>query len=491
VVATTALELGIDIGNLEAAVLAGYPGTIASTWQQAGRAGRGSRPALAVLVASANPLDQYLARFPDYFFGRPVEQALINPDNLLILLGHLRCAAFELPFQTGDSFGRLNPQHLQDLLEFLEQEGVLHRSGARYFWMAEGYPAQAISLRSASPESVLLHVEENGASLLIGEVDTASAAWMTHPGAVYLHEGQVYQVEALDLEHHTARLQVFQGDYYTDPRRTTTVQVIETLAETPVTGARKAYGEVLVTSQVIGYRKLRWFTSEPVGFGEVQLPPNELHTTGYWISIAESAIEALQEQGLWSAPNNYGPLWEKQRDLARARDGYRCQMCGLLEGDREHDVHHKTPFRNFTNPAEAHQLHNLVTLCPACHRKAESAVRMRSGLAGMAFVLANLAPLFLMCDPRDLGVHADSQALFANAPEKNNCGLVIYDQVPAGIGLSERLYEIHSDLLRHAQELVATCTCPDGCPSCVGPGGEGGSGGKTETLALLKTLLET
>jgi DEAD/DEAH box helicase domain-containing protein len=189
VVATTALELGIDIGSLEAAVLAGYPGTIAASWQQAGRAGRGEAPALAVLVASASPLDQFLARHPDYFFGRSPEQGLINPDNLLILLEHLRCAAFELPFQAGERFGGLEAERLAEFLDFLQSQGVLHRSGPKYFWAADQYPAQGVSLRSASADMVVLQVQETDDRpwRVLGQVDIPSAAWMVHPGAVYLH----------------------------------------------------------------------------------------------------------------------------------------------------------------------------------------------------------------------------------------------------------------------------------------------------------------
>jgi len=491
VVATNALELGIDIGNLEAAVLAGYPGTIASTWQQAGRAGRGNTPALAVLVVSSSPLDQYLARNPDYFFSQTPEQALINPDNLLILLGHLRCAAFELPFQNGEGFGTLDSQLLADLLEYLTNEGVLHKAGDRHFWMSDSYPAQKISLRNASQESIVLHAENEGGSQVIGTVDGPSATWMVHPGAIYLHEGQMYQVETLDLENRLAQLVSFNGEYFTEPSRETTVKIIEELNQSALSGCSKSYGEILVTSQTIGYRKRRWFTAETLGFEQMLLPPYELSTTGYWIRIYEATIEGLLDQGLWTnAPNDYGPAWDVIREQVRFRDQYHCQSCGTPENNRAHDVHHKVPFRSFTTAAEANQLSNLVTLCPTCHRKAETVVRIRSGLAGMAYALANLAPLFLMCDPRDLGVHFDAQSIFANPPEDNFPGLILYDQVPAGIGLSERIYEIHDLLLTRTLDMVSTCPCPDGCPSCVGPGGENGFGGKEETIALLKSLIQ-
>jgi len=490
VVATNALELGIDIGGMEASLLVGYPGTIAATWQQAGRAGRGEKSSLAVLVASPNPLDQYLALHPDYFFSRSPEHGMINPDNLLILLGHLRCATFELPFTAGEVFGSINPSDMQELLEFLQGEGVIHHSGNKYFWMADKYPAQNVSLRSASTETVLLQVlvvsGDTGNTLqTIGEVDASSSFWMTHPGAVYMHEGTTYLVKDLDLDHHIATLQPSNVDYYTEPRREVIVQKLEKLAEAEVLGGFKAYGEIQVTSQVIDFRKIRWHTNETLGVENLNLPPSELLTTGYWLALSDETVGKLREDGLWSnAPNDYGPNWPKQRDLARARDGYRCQICGQPEGDKAHHVHHKIPFRMFESVEQANQLANLITLCNSCHRKAETAVRVKSGLAGLAFTLGNLAPLFLMCDIGDLGIHSDPQSSLAEGKP----AVILYDLIPGGIGLSERVYDIHLDLMKRGRELVEACQCDDGCPSCVGPGGDGGLGGKRETLALLKEL---
>ncbi len=490
VVATSALELGVDIGQMEAALLAGYPGTIASTWQQAGRAGRGDWPALSVLVTSANPLDQFLARHPDYFFGRSPEQALVNPDNPLILLGHLRCAAFELPFRSGGSeefhFGSLSPETVQEYLEFLLQEGVLHRSGDQYFWMSEKYPAQGLSLRSAGGENVVLQAEIEGQAQAIGIVDLPSAVWFTHPGAVYLHEGVSYLVEALDLENHLARLSPTELDYYTEPLSETNVASIAQAAQENVPGGQKAFGEIQVTTVMKGFRKIRWFTGETLGQEPLDLPPSVLQTTGYWLSLSQASVDALSERGLWSnAPNDYGPLWSRLRLQVRKRDGYRCQVCGTPESEgHTHDVHHKIPFRTFASAEQANQFSNLVTLCPACHRRAEAAVRMRSGLAGLAYALGNLAPLFVMCDSRDLGVHSDPQSPLAGGQP----AIVLYDRIPAGIGLAESLYRQHNELLLRAHELVAACECSDGCPSCVGPGGESGSGGKREALAILEIL---
>ncbi|MBM3129760.1 MAG: DEAD/DEAH box helicase [Chloroflexi bacterium] len=513
VVATNALELGIDIGGMGAAILVGYPGTIAATMQQAGRAGRTRDAALAILVASADPLDQFLARHPDYLFGRSPEHARINPDNLLILLAHLRCAAFELPFRIGENFGRVDAARVTEFLEFLQSQNILHQSGEKYFWMADQYPAESISLRSASAESVVLQVgdsviasreaakqspssDEEIASAqkprlamtqqnIIGTVDRASAYWMTHPRAIYLHEGQSFLVDELDLARGVARLRASDAEYYTEPRRETMVQLLAQFAQSEARGAIKAHGEIAVTTQVVGFKKIKWFTHENLGAEPLSLPPTELRTTGYWLALDDATVARLRVEGLWTnAPNDYGPSWNALRDRVRARDRYRCQGCGAPENGRPHHVHHKIPFRAFPSRAQANQLDNLVTLCPNCHRRAELAVRIRSGLAGMAHALGHLAPLFLMCDPRDIGVHSDPESPLASGKP----AIVIYDQIPAGIGFSERLFELHDELIARAFELVRDCACDDGCPSCVGPGGEQGYGGKREARELLLSL---
>jgi DEAD/DEAH box helicase domain-containing protein len=495
VVATNALELGIDIGGMGAAVLVGYPGTIASTRQQAGRAGRGSESSLAVLVATADPIDQYLAAHPDYLFKSTVEHALINPDNLLVLLEHIRCAAFELPFQSGDDFGSVEAKQVSEILEFLVQQGTLHKSGKRYFWMADRYPAQAVSLRSISGEPILLQIWEDGKPTTIGLVDRGSAFRLAHPQAIYLHEAQTYLVEVLDLEQNTAHLSPVNSDYYTEPRSVTTVALVEKRAELPVHGALKAHGELLVTSQVTSFQKIRWYTYEVIGQLPLELPPSELLTDGYWFVLEESVVEHLRESGLWrNDPNDYGSGWDQLRERVRQRDGFRCQICGALEQGRAHDVHHKLPFRLFASPEQANRMDNLTTLCPTCHHRVEAAVRVRSGLAGLTYALGHMAPFFLMCDMGDLGVHSDAQLDLAEGKP----AIVLYDQAPGGIGLSQRLYELHDEILTHAKELVSTCACKDGCPSCIGPGGQGLAvnragdevvyGGKRETLALLEVL---
>jgi len=482
VVATNALELGIDIGGLGAALLVGYPGGIASTWQQAGRAGRGDDTAITILVASDGPLDQFLAHHPEYFFSRSPEQALINPNHLLILLNHLRCAAFELPFKEGQGFGRLDAEMLGDFLEFLASGGELHASNQQYFWMADQYPAAGVSLRSASPENVLLQVHEGGNPRTLGEVDLASATWMVHPRALYLHEGQQYFVQSLDLEQNVAALIPVALDYFTQPLRQTEVTLLETLDS----AEGSAYGELLVSEKVAGFRKRSWETGENLGEEPLDLPEKNFETTGYWLSLSDATVEKLRATGAWTNDaNDYGPHWGRIREAVRTRDAFSCGICGLPENDRKHHVHHKIPFRNFSDRDEANRMENLITLCPSCHRQAEQNVRMRSGLAGLASLLGHLAPLYLMTDNRDLGVFSDP----AWAAADGKPSVVLYDQVFAGIGFSQKLFEMQETLLASALQLATECGCDDGCPSCVGPGGENGSGGKRETMAILRELV--
>ncbi|MBI3162984.1 MAG: DEAD/DEAH box helicase, partial [Chloroflexi bacterium] len=424
VVATNALELGIDIGGLGAAILVGYPGTIASARQQSGRAGRGNAPAVSVMVASPNPLDQFLAHHPEYFFGSSPEMALVNPNHLLILLEHLRCAMFELPFQKGEGFGSLSADVIEEYLNFLLSNNEAHFSNEKYYWMQDQYPAANISLRSASPQSVVLQsVSEDGRPQTVGTVDGESAAWMVHPGAVYMHEAQQYFVQELNLENHIALLVPVGLDYYTEAQKNSEIAVLDESARSAVRGGLKSYGEIQVTTQVVGFRKIRWFTYENLGQEPLDLPPSELQTTGYWLSLSEETVSHLRDAGIWSNdPNDYGPDWPKIRLAVRKRDQFKCQVCGATESSREHDVHHKIPFRAFMRSEkspdfslqhqemlhsareQANRLENLTTLCASCHHKVEQNVRIRSGLGGLGFVLGNLAPLFLMCDTRDFGV---------------------------------------------------------------------------------------
>jgi DEAD/DEAH box helicase domain-containing protein len=508
VVATNALELGIDIGQLSACVMAGYPGTVASAWQQAGRAGRRAGLSAAVLVASAMPLDQYLVTHPHYFFGQPVEQALLDPDNLAVLANHLACAAFELPFEQGEPFGSF--EDVGAMLEALAEEEVLHRSNGRYTWIGEGYPAAGLSLRTGDPDNVVIQDVSVNPPRAIGLMDRPSVPVLLHEGAVYLHGGESYVVESLDWEEGIALVQAAELDYYTRASSTTEVQVVEEYAppqSPPLAGGMvparlrrvdgggttRGYGELLVTTRATGYRKIKRYTHEMLAWAPIDLPEQELHTTGYWLTLSEGLTEQLQEMGILTPPVDYGPNWPQQRDAARARDGYRCSQCGAPEReDRRHDVHHITPFRVFgyvpgVNDAYelANRLENLVTLCSACHRRVERARGARGALSGLAYLLQNLAPLHLMCDPGDLGAAVQNRA-----PETGLPTVTLYDRAPGGAGLSVRLYELHDELLAAALDVVRRCPCADGCPGCVGPAGDVEPGTKALTHRLLETILE-
>ncbi len=498
VVATNALELGIDIGSLEAAVITGFPGTIAATWQQAGRAGRRQKGALAVLIAGADALDQYIVRHPEFFFGRSPEQVLINPDNLVILVQHMRCAAFELPFRSDETFG--NSPLTVELLAFLAAEGEVRQSGGRWFWVDSAYPARTVSLRAVGePIVILQRSAADMAAITIGQLEREAALVLVHEGAIYLHEGQTYLVERLDWQAGQAYVRPVAVDYYTEALGVTTIRVLAVHHQVSEATLLHGYGDVEVRRRITGYRRIRRHTHETLGYGDLELPETVLETGGYWLSPASALIARLREQSLWQGdPNDYGPNWAVQRERARARDGYRCTQCGAPERPgRQHDVHHIRPFRLFgyvpgvnTAYLEANRLENLRTLCRNCHQRLEQTQRLRSGLGGLAYLLAHLAPLYLMCDPTDLGYHVEPQAVHTDLPT-----LILFEQVAGGLGLAERLFELQPTLLRVAAEVIANCPCAYGCPACVGPPGEGTEAlawdTKTLTEALVRGLLDT
>jgi DEAD/DEAH box helicase domain-containing protein len=285
VVSTNALELGIDIGSLDVAVLAGYPGSVASSWQRIGRAGRRQGASAAVLVASSAPLDQYIINHPDYFLERSPESGRINPDNLHILISHLQCATFELPFGPGESFGN---QDVGEILEYLAERGFIHRAGQRWHWVRESYPADSISLRSVSSDNFLV-VETTEAARVIGEVDYASAFTTLHEKAIYLHQGQQYYVENLDVPERRAYVKKVDSEYFTDAITSTGVRPLDLMEEHGV----HRHGEVHVAHQVVGFRKLKFATMENVGSGELAMPTWEMHTTAYWLRIPRALLDPL------------------------------------------------------------------------------------------------------------------------------------------------------------------------------------------------------
>ncbi len=406
VVSTSALELGIDIGALEAAVMVGYPGTIASTWQQAGRAGRRSTQSLAVMVAGSSPLDQFLVNNPEYFFGRSPENGLINPDNLFILLNHLQCAAFELPFRDDEGYGTHSPAETAQMLEYLEESMVVRHAGGMWHWSSENFPAEKVSLRTAASENFVIVDSTEPTPRIIGEMDRFSVLTLLHEEAIYLHEGQQYHVDTLDWDEQKAYVRAVDADYYTDANLAVTLKVLDISSGEP-SDAPRSYGDVMVVALATIYKKIKLGTHENVGWGKIHLPEQELHTTAYWLCVPPIVSDSM-----------------KGKDALQA------------------------------------------------------------GLVGLGNVLGQVAPLYLMCDPRDLGVVPQ-----VKNPFTGQSTIFLYDSYPGGIGFSQKLYDMHATLLEAAAELVKACPCESGCPSCVGPAMEVGLEGKQHTLDLVNGLL--
>ncbi len=307
VVSTNALELGIDIGSLDVALLAGYPGSIAATWQRAGRAGRRSGTSVAVFIASSSPLDQFMVQNPDYFFGHSPEHGYIHADNLDILVNHLKCAAFELPLKADEKFAGGD---IAELCGFLEETGFLHKADDLYHWASEAYPADAVSLRAVTSDNFVI-VDITGKPAVIGEVDFSSALTTVHEKAIYLHQGRQYHVERFDYKERKAYVKAVDVDYFTDAISYTQVKVLEELARlellarlpgasgqdsaesTAAPSAARAHGEVEVRTQVVGFKKIKFYTQENVGSGELSMPEQEMHTTSYWLSLSRDFVEAL------------------------------------------------------------------------------------------------------------------------------------------------------------------------------------------------------
>jgi DEAD/DEAH box helicase domain-containing protein len=435
VVATSALELGIDIGALDVAVLAGYPGTIAATWQRAGRAGRRSGRSAAVMVASSAPLDQFIVRNPSYFFDASPEHALINPDNLHILLDHIKCAAFELPFGAGERFGG---EDLQEILTVLAEEGFVHlaagESGspedARWHWTSESYPADAVSLRSVSSDNFVV-VDMTDHTKVIGETDFTSALTTLHPKAIYIVEGRLFQVEKLDFEGRKAYVREVDCDYYTDAITYTKVTPLDCFESTGPSasgaggeGGVASHGEVHVVSRTVGFKKIKFYTNENVGSGELDLPEHQMHTTAFWLTVPHELMVSL-------------PFESDDR-----RDG----VVGV-----------------------AFAMGQVAQLLLMCDRH-DIGVSVGSAQA--------------VGETKAIGPSgASSQSIDADHPR-----VFVYDSYPGGIGFSEPLYRMTADLLAKTRELIAGCPCDNGCPSCVGPLGETGPLAKTVALGILSRL---
>ncbi len=387
VVSTNALELGIDIGGLDAAVLGGYPGSVASAWQQAGRAGRRTTVSLAVIVASAAPIDQYIVKHPEYFLGKAPENGFVDPNNVYVLTDHLKCAVFELPYRGRDGF----PEGTEAILDYLEESGVVRKTGDAYYWADRSYPAEEISLRSATSDNVVIVDTTGGRHDVIGEMDRPSAKEMIFDNAIYIHRGNQYVVTQLDLENRRCYVEDTDSNYFTDALVKRDIKVLEEDEQHETAGCRVVVGDVLVRTQVAKFKKIRYGTHENIGYGDISLPEEEMHTRSIVLLFAPdtgsgSAVASLDETEIGPALSRIGTL------------------------------------------------------------------------------VRNVAPVFLLCDPRDIGV-----AERVRDPHFGVPALYVYDSYPGGSGLSEAFLQRIGKILTASLELLHGCPCDEGCPSCVGP----------------------
>lgn len=387
VVSTNALELGIDIGGLDVAISAGLPGAISSAWQQAGRAGRRNELSVAILVASSHPLDQYMVRNPDYFFGRSPEDGFVDPNNVYILTDHLKCAAFELPMREPGPF----PEFAKDYLHALEETGVVRFTKDTFYWSDRSYPAESISLRSATNENVVIVDTTAGRHEVIGEIDRASAKEEIYENAVYIHRGKQFFVTSLDIENRLCYVEETDVNYYTDAIVKRDIKVLYEDERHELPDCLMIAGDILVRTQVAKFKKIRYKTHENIGYGEISLPEEQMHTRCLAVAFPP---ETRSGQSLASLPDEAQPVV----------------------------------------------------------------------IARLGTLLKNIAPVFLLCDPRDIGVAERIRDPHFEAP-----ALYLYDNYPGGIGLAETLSRKLPHVLAAALTLLDECECAEGCPNCIGP----------------------
>jgi len=412
-VSTSALELGVDIGALDVCVLNGYPGSVAAALQRLGRAGRRQRGALGVLVCTSDPLDQYLARNPEFFLGASPEHAGIDPDQLLILMDHVRCAAFELPFEQGEQFGSLV---VREALDWLAEQGVVHREDDRWHWIADSYPANAVSLRAIADGNFVVVDITDGGKKVIAEVDYSSASVTLYEGAIYLVQSAAWQVERLDWTGRKAFVRSVEVDYYTDAIDYTKLEVLAEFDAAQHATGRCANGEVHVVRRVAGYKKIRYYTHENIGYGPVNLPDHEMHTTAVWWEVAPDALDRA-----------FG-------DRFAALDGFL---------------------------GAAHALHHMAALASLAELR-DIGRSVGDGEAGWS---ANR-------DASGRGVAHDlsGQPVDVTSGRRPfHPAVHLYDNFPGGIGISAPLYELRETIVERALDLVTRCECAHGCPACIGP----------------------
>jgi DEAD/DEAH box helicase domain-containing protein len=413
VVATSALELGVDIGALDVCVLNGYPGSIAGTWQRLGRAGRRNRPSLGVLVATSQALDQFMVRHPDFFFGASPEHARIDPEQLLILLDHVRCAAFELPFTDGERFGG---RDIDELLIYLEDEQLLHHEGGRWHWMADSYPANAVGLRTVAEGNFVVVDVTDGGKRVIAETDYSAASMTLYEGAIYMLQARPWQVEVLDWEGRKAYVRQTNADYYTQAIDYTRLKVLETFEQQQGQSVASAHGEVHLVRRVAGYKKIRYYSHENIGYGNVNLPDQEMHTTAVWWYLRAHVLD-----------QQFASRWQ-------ALDGF----LGAA-----HAMHFVAAMLSMSEPGD------LGRAVGASDATWFTTV----GMAGRGETRAGAGE---PVDPDSTG------ELFQPT-------VFLYDSYPGGIGLSAPLYDLRARVVYEAKRTVDGCSCAVGCPACIGP----------------------
>jgi len=384
VTSTNALELGIDVGSLDASIIVGYPGTIASTWQQAGRAGRTSEDSLAVLVAYEDAVDQYVMRHPEYFFEKTPEHAIVDPDNPYLVFSHLACAAAEKPVAP-DELDQFGP-NAASVVQLLAQAGKLKEIDKRWYWSCTETPSRTTNLRTISDDTFTIMEKTEEGNKVLGQVDSISAPELVYEEAVYLHEGETYVVRELDLDAKTAIVERKDVDYYTQPVLANKIQVLEEHDRRRFRDVELYRGDVTVTWATVMFTKFKFYTGENIGYKDLDLPPQHLETIACWLKMPPSALRAVSDAG-------YKPV--------------------------------------------------------------EALVALRN-------MLGAALPVIAMCDPRDVGGNLE----FDRADQRMS--LFLYDRYKGGLGFAERGYECIEQLLEMAQEIVETCPCVEGCPSCVG-----------------------
>ncbi|MDR1569617.1 MAG: DEAD/DEAH box helicase [Oscillospiraceae bacterium] len=480
VVSTNALELGMDIGSLEACVLCGYPGTIASLWQQAGRAGRRVGASLTVLVASSSPLDQYIVSHPEYFFGQSPEQALVQPDNFHVLVNHFKCAAYELPFYQGERYGDLDST--DELLGHLTDNHFLRAVNGRWHWMSEEFPSAEVHLRSAGDENFLIvDVTKPERHRVIGEMDRFTVPMLLHEHAIYMHEAQQYQVEKLDFPNKKAFVRAVDADYYTDADVSTSLRVLDVFETSPLRVASLLWeGDCDPPPNLpleIGTKERGTAGAGRVASllweGDCDPPPNlplEIGTKERGTADAERVASLLWEGDCDPPPNLPLEIGSKERGTAGADVPERALGEALVTSmvtvfkKMKLDTHENLGFGYIDLPETQMQTTACWITLPQSRAERFERDDLQNGMNGLAHILRNISPLYLMCARQDIAVHYHVRDPFTQKPT-----IFLYDTIPGGVGLSDRIYTLLDTLFDHARDAIISCGCDRGCPSCVGP----------------------